>query len=85
MSKVPLYYDNTGCIQNLKTPVNSKYTKQVAVSFRHATCAVIQGKVDIKYIATHANVADIFTKALVPVLFRHQRDTLGEIERVLSE
>ncbi len=82
--KIPLYCDNTGCIQNLKNPVNSKYTKHVAVSFHHARLAVIQGQVEIKYIATQANVADIFTKPLVPILFRRHRDTLGVIGRITS-
>jgi len=82
--KIPLYCDNTGCIQNLKNPVNSKYTKHVAVSFHHARLAVVQGQVDIKYIATQANMADIFTKPLVPILFRQHRDTLGVIERIVS-
>jgi hypothetical protein len=75
--KTPLFCDNTGCIQNLRNPVNSKYTKHVAVSFHHARAAVIQGQVDIKYISTHQNVADLFTKPLVPVLFKQHRTTLG--------
>lgn len=79
--KIPLYCDNTGCIQNLKNPVNSKYTKHVAVSFHHARSAVIQGQVDIKYISTQANVADLFTKPLVPLLFKQHCTTLGVIER----
>lgn len=82
--KIPLYCDNTGCIQNLKNPVNSKYTKHVAVSFHHARLAVIQGQVEIKYVATQSNIADIFTKPLVPVLFRQHRDTLGIVERIVS-
>ena len=60
------------------------YTKHVAVSFHHARQAVIQGQVDIKYIATQANMADIFTKPLVPVLFRQHRDTLGVIQKIMS-
>jgi hypothetical protein len=79
--KIPLYCDNTGCIQNLKNPVNSKYTKHVAVSFHHARSAVIQGQVDVKYISTQANMADLFTKPLVPVLFKQHCTSLGVIER----
>jgi transposase InsO family protein len=75
--KTPLYCDNTGCIQNLKNPVNSKYTKHVAVSFHHARSAVIQGEVDVKYVSTQLNVADIFTKPLVPILFKQHRKSLG--------
>ena len=77
VERLPLHCDNTGCIQNLKNPVNSKYTKHVAVSFHHARIAVVLGQVDLKYIATQANVADIFTKPLVPVLFKQHRNSLG--------
>ncbi|MBX9691948.1 MAG: Ty1/Copia family ribonuclease HI [Cyanobacteria bacterium] len=93
VGKVPLFCDNAGCIQNLKNPVNSKYTKHVAVAFHHARSAVIQGQVDIRYINTVDNVSDIFTKPLVPVLFLKHRDTLGvvpggnkvEVEEVLGQ
>ena len=77
---VPLYCDNTGCIQNLKNPMNSKYTKHVAVSFHHARTTVILGQVDIRYINTADNVADIFTKPLVPGVFKGHRETLGVID-----
>lgn len=80
--KIPLYCDNTGCLQNLKNPENSKCKKHVAVRFHHARSAVIQGQMDVKYIATQANVVDSFTKPLVPVLFKQHRDTLGIIERI---
>lgn len=66
--KIPVYCDNTRCIQNHENPVNSKYTKHVLVSSHHARSAVIQGHVESNYIATLANVADIFTKPLVRVL-----------------
>jgi hypothetical protein len=81
VGKIPLYCDNSGCIQNLKNRINSKYTKHVAVAFHHARSAVINGEVDIKYVATQNNVADILTKPLVPVLFKHHRDTLGVMGR----
>ncbi len=70
-----------GCIHTLKNPVNSKYTKHVAVSFHHARSAVVHGQVDIKYISTQANVADLFTKPLLPVLFKQHCKTLGVVER----
>ena len=61
--------------------MNSKYTKHVAVAFHHARAAVIQGDVDVKYVPTQKNVADIFTKPLVPVLFKIHRNTLGVVPR----
>ena len=68
--------------KNLKNPVNSKFTKHIAVAFHHARAAVSNGKVDLRYIATPQNVADIFTKPLVPVLFRQHRNALGVVQRV---
>lgn len=79
--KPPLFIDNSGCVRNLRNLVNSKYTKHVAVAFHHARAAVIQGDVDVKYVPTQKNVADIFTKPLVPVLFKIHRNTLGVVSR----
>ena len=58
-------------------PEFEEYTKHVAVSFHHARSAVIQGEVDVKYVSTQLNVADIFTKPLVPILFKQHRKSLG--------
>ena len=77
VEKTPLFCDNAGCIQNLKNHVNGKYTKHVAVAFHHARTSVIKGQVDIRYVNTVQNVADVFTKPLVPVLFVQHRNTLG--------
>ena len=69
--KVRLYCDSTGCIANLKNPVNSKYTKHIAIAFHHAREDVVNGNIDLKYIPSAENVADIFTKALpVPTFLR---------------
>jgi hypothetical protein len=51
--------------------VNSKYTKHIAIAFHHAREDVVHGNVDLKYIPSADNVADIFTKALaVPTFLR---------------
>ena len=69
---VKLYCNNQGCIQNLKNPVYSKYTKHIAVQFHFAREAIKLGQVDIKYVETSNNQADMMTKPLVgPVLKRH--------------
>jgi transposase InsO family protein len=79
--KTPLYCDNAGCIRHLQNPINSKFTKHVAVSFHHARGAVIHGEVEIKFVASQLNLADLFTKPLVPVLFHQHRKTLGVVPR----
>jgi hypothetical protein len=47
----------------------------------HARGAVIHGEVEIKFVASQLNLADLFTKPLVPVLFLQHRKTLGVVPR----
>jgi hypothetical protein len=42
---------------------------------------VIHGEVEIKFVASQLNLADLFTKPLVPVLFLQHRKTLGVVPR----
>jgi hypothetical protein len=79
--KTPLFCDNAGCIRHLQNPINSRYTKHVAVSFHHARGAVIHWEVEIKFVASQLILADLFTKPLVPVLFLQHRKTLGVVPR----
>jgi hypothetical protein len=74
---VNLYCDNQGCIANLKNPVNSKYTKHIAVQFHYAREEIKKGQVNIKYVESAKNVADILTKPLVLPVFRPHVVTLG--------
>jgi hypothetical protein len=74
---IKLFCDNQGCIANLKNPLYSKYTKHIAVSFHFAREAIGKGQVDIKYIESAKNVADILTKPLSQPVFLSHRNNLG--------
>ena len=74
---IKLYCDNQGCIANLKNPLNTKYTKHIAVKFHFAREAIATGQVDIRWIESSKNVADIMTKALHRAVFVGHRDAIG--------
>jgi hypothetical protein len=75
--RVKIFCDNQGCISNLRNPLYSKFTKHVAVSFHYAREAMAMGQVDILYVESARNVADIMTKPLAKPVFVGHRDSLG--------
>jgi hypothetical protein len=74
---VKIHCDNQGCINHLRNPVFSKHTKHIAISFHFAREAIALGQVDMRYIPSARNVADIFTKPLTRQVFQGHRDSLG--------
>jgi transposase InsO family protein len=79
VGNVLLKCDNQGCLNHLKHPVISSYTKHAAVRFCYAREAVELGQVVPEFVSTEVNVADIFTKPLPPTTFLKHRDALGVI------
>jgi hypothetical protein len=80
VGKVPLNWDNGGCLHNLRIPVNSRYIKHIALKFHMASEAVAQGEVTPQFVGTKENVADIFTKPLPLVVFNRHRESLCIVE-----
>jgi hypothetical protein len=74
---IKLFCDNQGCIANLRNPLYSKYTKHIAVSFHFAREAIGKGQVDLQYVESAKNVADILTKPLPQPIFLGHRNSLG--------
>lgn len=72
-----MHCDSSGCISNLKNPLNSKYTKHLAIPLHYAREAVSVGQVDVQKINTELNTADVLTKPMVPVLFKRHCLGLG--------
>ena len=60
----PLYCDNVGAIFMCKNPLISTRSKHVALDFHFIRDQVEQGHLQISYISTMDQVADIFTKSL---------------------
>eukprot|EP00163_Fabomonas_tropica_P001311 TRINITY_DN10_c0_g1_i1.p1 TRINITY_DN10_c0_g1~~TRINITY_DN10_c0_g1_i1.p1 ORF type:complete len:559 (+),score=71.65 TRINITY_DN10_c0_g1_i1:583-2259(+) len=71
-----IHEDNIGAIKLADDPLAPGRARHIAVDMHIFRQHVVSGEVDIKYIATQDNIADIFTKALLPRTFLHLRNLL---------
>jgi len=69
--------DNKGCLSNLMNPMPSSHVKHIDVSYHMVRELVATGMINPVYVASAANVADIFTKALDRAKFEKFRKELG--------
>lgn len=74
---IKLYCDFQGLIASLRNPQYSTYTKRIAVSFPYARDAIGTGQVDIQYVESFRNMADLLTKPLVKPVFVKHRESVG--------
>lgn len=76
-SKMLVYEDNQGCINIVKNPGNNRRVKHIDIKY-HFICEQIQLKnIEIKYIESKQQIADILTKALNKYQFDKLRQYLG--------
>ena len=61
-SIVTLYVDNQGAIALAKNPVHHQRSKHIDIKYHYIRFEVEKKNVDLLYIPTEENVADIFTK-----------------------
>lgn len=74
-STIPIYEDNQGCIFLCKNP-ESKRTKHVDVKYHYVRQKVWSKQVELKYIPSKEQKADIFTKPLPRHAFEDLRSQL---------
>ena len=67
------FEDNQACLTIATEPKMRPRTKHLAVRFHHFRQHVKDGKINIEYVDTKNQVADIFTKPLPREAFRHLR------------
>ena len=66
---IPLFGDNKGANAMVQNPVNHKGAKHVDVADHFAREQVRRGLINVPYVNTADNLADMFTKALPPCKF----------------
>lgn len=71
----PLRCNNQGVIALIKDPVFHQRTKHMDVHFFFVCDAQQEGKIDVSYIETDSQLADIFTKALAVSRFEEMRSS----------
>lgn len=72
-----LFCDNQSAIRNVHNPEFHKRTKHIDVQFHFIREKQEDGTIDIKYIPTEKQLADIFTKPLHGPLFERLRVASG--------
>ena len=74
-----IYEDNTTCIQQLKEGyIKNDRTKHIPPKFFAYTQELIKNnEIDVKYVNSSDNPADIFTKSLPTAIFRKHVNRIG--------
>lgn len=81
---VVIHCDNLSSIQLARNPVFHARTKHIEVHYHFVRERVLDGDIDLTYVGTDEQVADIFTKALGAEKLRRFRAMLGVQEMALS-
>ena len=72
-----LYEDNQGAIDLSKNPKHHNRTKHIDVSFHFTRERMAAKEIDVCYIPTEHNLADVMTKGLAKVPYEKFREWLG--------
>ena len=72
-----VFVDNTGAIELARNWSTSGRTKHIDVQFHYLRELVEQGMMELKFVRSENNTADIFTKNLSTNLFRQHVSSLG--------
>ena len=78
--KVPLWCDNESAIKISLNPVQHFKTKHIGIRYHFIQDHIRQGEIELNYVNTHDNLADIFTKPLDEARFRELRHELNIID-----
>ena len=82
--KIVIYYDNLSSIQLARNLTFHARTKHIEVHYHFIWERVLAGDIDLAYVGTDEQVADIFTKALGAEKLREFFTMLGVQELQLS-
>ena len=73
-----MYVDNQACIAMAERDSIAKRAKHIGLRYAFIREAVSNGSVELRYVETQQNVADVFTKPLPHWLFCKHRAHLVE-------
>nr|GEW97226.1 retrovirus-related Pol polyprotein from transposon TNT 1-94 [Tanacetum cinerariifolium] len=75
--KVPIFYDNTSVIEISNNPVLHSRTKHIDIKYHFTRDHILKGDIELHFIPTHYQLADIFTKPLDEPTFKRLIVELG--------
>jgi hypothetical protein len=77
LSKVPLLCDNESATRMADNPVEHNRTKPINIRYHFLRDHQQKGDIEIAYVSTHNQLADIFTKPLDEKTFSKHRNDLN--------
>jgi hypothetical protein len=80
LSKVPLLCDNESAIRMVDNPVEHSRTKHIDIWYQFLRDHQQRGDIEIAYVSTKEQLADIFTKPLDEKTFSKLRNELNVLD-----
>ena len=80
LEKVPLYCDNTSAINLTKNPIQHPKTKHIEIRHHFVRDHIQKGDIEIMFVKTENQLADLFTKPLARDKFNKLRTELGVLD-----
>ena len=80
LSKVPLLCDNESAISMADNPVEHSHTKHIDIWYHFLRYHQQKGDIEIAYVSTYNQLADIFTKPLDEKTFSKLRNELNILD-----
>ncbi|KAJ9555864.1 hypothetical protein OSB04_010478 [Centaurea solstitialis] len=77
LSKIPIYCDNTSAIAIANNPVLHSKTKHIEVRYHFIRDHVMNGDIELHFVPTEYQLADLFTKPLDVTRFNMLLSELG--------
>jgi len=80
LEKVPLYCDNTSAINLTKNPIQHSKTKHIEIRHHFIKDLIQKGDIEIMFVKTENQLADLFIKPLARDKFNKLRTELGILD-----
>jgi len=79
MKRIPIFCDSTSSISICHNPVQHSKTKHIDLRYHFIKDHIQDGNIEVHFVPTESQLADIFTKALNETSFLRILDGLGMI------
>ena len=79
LTQIPIYCDNQSAIAMTGNPVQRSMTKHISIRYHFIREHVMEGIVELHFVPTDQQLADIFTKPLAEATFTRLVNELGMI------
>ena len=79
LTQIPIYCDNQSAISMTGNPVQHSMTKHISIRYHFIREHVMEGTVELHFVPTDQQLADIFTKPLAEATFTRLVNELGMI------